>query len=60
MTSAATKAVKLPAFGPFLESVYARYHTADYLGSDPLVMVRYPAAGQGMEDWIVRLDVDPT
>jgi uncharacterized protein (TIGR02757 family) len=27
-------------YGPFLESVYDRYHRADYLGSDPLVMVR--------------------
>jgi len=25
---------------PFLESVFARYHSPDYLGSDPLVMVR--------------------
>lgn len=28
-------------------------------GHDPLVMERYPAARQGMEDWIVRLDADP-
>lgn len=28
-------------------------------GHDPLVMERYPAAKPGMEDWIVRLDVDP-
>lgn len=27
-------------YGPFLESVYDRYHRAEYLGSDPLVMVR--------------------
>ncbi|MBI4692601.1 MAG: N-acyl homoserine lactonase family protein [Gammaproteobacteria bacterium] len=29
-------------------------------GHDPLVMQRYPAAGTGLEDWIVRLDVEPT
>ena len=29
-------------------------------GHDPLVMARYPVAGEGMQDWIVRLDVDPT
>jgi glyoxylase-like metal-dependent hydrolase (beta-lactamase superfamily II) len=29
-------------------------------GHDPLVMDRYPAARAGMEDWIVRLDADPT
>jgi glyoxylase-like metal-dependent hydrolase (beta-lactamase superfamily II) len=28
-------------------------------GHDPLVMNRYPAAGNGMEEWIVRLDVAP-
>jgi glyoxylase-like metal-dependent hydrolase (beta-lactamase superfamily II) len=28
-------------------------------GHDPLVMDRYPAARRGMDDWIVRLDVDP-
>ena len=28
-------------------------------GHDPLVMDRYPVARPGMEDWIVRLDVDP-
>lgn len=28
-------------------------------GHDPLVMARYPAAGQGLTDWIVRLDLDP-
>jgi glyoxylase-like metal-dependent hydrolase (beta-lactamase superfamily II) len=28
-------------------------------GHDPLVMDRYPVAGPGMEDWIVRLDADP-
>ncbi|MBI1394916.1 MAG: MBL fold metallo-hydrolase [Betaproteobacteria bacterium] len=28
-------------------------------GHDPLVMDRYPVAKPGMEDWIVRLDVDP-
>lgn len=28
-------------------------------GHDPLVMQRYPAAGPGLEDWIVRLDVEP-
>ncbi len=28
-------------------------------GHDPLVMGRYPAAGNGMEDWIVRLDLEP-
>lgn len=29
-------------------------------GHDPLVMARYPSAGTGLEDWIVRLDVEPT
>ncbi|MBL6750201.1 MAG: N-acyl homoserine lactonase family protein [Nevskia sp.] len=29
-------------------------------GHDPLVASRYPAAGPGMEGWIVRLDADPT
>ena len=29
-------------------------------GHDPLVMRRYPAAGSGLEDWIVRLDLAPT
>lgn len=29
-------------------------------GHDPLVMERYPASGPGLEDWIVRLDVEPT
>ena len=29
-------------------------------GHDPLVMDRYPAAGNGMEDWIVRLDAEPS
>jgi hypothetical protein len=28
-------------------------------GHDPLVMDRYPVAGPGMEDWIVRLDGQP-
>ena len=28
-------------------------------GHDPLVMSRYPAAGNGMEGWIVRLDIEP-
>jgi len=28
-------------------------------GHDPLVMARYPAAGEGMADWIARLDADP-
>ena len=28
-------------------------------GHDPLVMERYPVAGEGMGDWIVRLDADP-
>ncbi len=28
-------------------------------GHDPLVMERYPVAKAGMEDWIVRLDVEP-
>lgn len=28
-------------------------------GHDPMVMDRYPVARPGMEDWIVRLDVDP-
>ncbi len=34
-----TKPVHTP-YGPFLESVYERYHQPVYLGSDPLVMVR--------------------
>lgn len=29
-------------------------------GHDPLVMQRYPAAGTGLDDWIVRLDAEPT
>jgi glyoxylase-like metal-dependent hydrolase (beta-lactamase superfamily II) len=29
-------------------------------GHDPLVLDRYPAAKPGLEDWVVRLDVDPT
>ncbi|MBI3435646.1 MAG: N-acyl homoserine lactonase family protein [Proteobacteria bacterium] len=29
-------------------------------GHDPLVLTRYPAARAGLEDWIVRLDVEPT
>ena len=28
-------------------------------GHDPLVMQRYPAAGPGLEDWVVRLDLEP-
>lgn len=28
-------------------------------GHDPLVTKRFPAAGPGMENWIVRLDVEP-
>jgi glyoxylase-like metal-dependent hydrolase (beta-lactamase superfamily II) len=28
-------------------------------GHDPLVTARYPAAGEGLEGWIVRLDADP-
>ena len=28
-------------------------------GHDPLVMDRYPVARPGMDDWIVRLDVEP-
>jgi glyoxylase-like metal-dependent hydrolase (beta-lactamase superfamily II) len=28
-------------------------------GHDPLVLKRYPAAKAGLEDWIVRLDVEP-
>lgn len=28
-------------------------------GHDPLVMERYPAAGEGMADWVVRLDIEP-
>lgn len=28
-------------------------------GHDPLVMERYPVAGEGMSDWIVRLDAEP-
>jgi glyoxylase-like metal-dependent hydrolase (beta-lactamase superfamily II) len=29
-------------------------------GHDPLVLARYPAAGPGLEGWVVRLDADPT
>lgn len=29
-------------------------------GHDPLVMQRYPSAGTGFDDWIVRLDVEPS
>jgi len=29
-------------------------------GHDPLVMARYPVAQSGMDDWIVRVDVNPT
>ncbi len=28
-------------------------------GHDPLVMQRYPVAGNGMDDWIARLDLEP-
>ena len=28
-------------------------------GHDPLVMTRYPAPNEALEDWIVRLDVPP-
>jgi len=28
-------------------------------GHDPQVLARYPAAGSGLDDWIVRLDVQP-
>ena len=28
-------------------------------GHDPQVLARYPAAGRNMEDWIVRLDLEP-
>lgn len=28
-------------------------------GHDPLVMERYPAAREGLQDWVVRLDVQP-
>ena len=28
-------------------------------GHDPLVMARYPIARAGLEDWVVRLDVEP-
>jgi glyoxylase-like metal-dependent hydrolase (beta-lactamase superfamily II) len=29
-------------------------------GHDPKVLQRYPAAGPGLENWIVRLDADPS
>jgi glyoxylase-like metal-dependent hydrolase (beta-lactamase superfamily II) len=29
-------------------------------GHDPVVLARYPAARPGLEDWVARLDVDPT
>jgi glyoxylase-like metal-dependent hydrolase (beta-lactamase superfamily II) len=29
-------------------------------GHDPLVLERYPAAGPGLEGWIVRLDAEPS
>jgi glyoxylase-like metal-dependent hydrolase (beta-lactamase superfamily II) len=40
------------------------YELADHAsnvipGHDPLVMARYPAAGQGLENMAVRLDADP-
>ena len=28
-------------------------------GHDPLVLKRYPAAKAGLENWVVRLDVEP-
>ena len=28
-------------------------------GHDPLVLQRYPVAGNGMDDWIARLDLEP-
>jgi glyoxylase-like metal-dependent hydrolase (beta-lactamase superfamily II) len=28
-------------------------------GHDPLVMRRYPTAGPHLEDWVVRLDIEP-
>ena len=28
-------------------------------GHDPKVLERYPAARSGLENWVVRLDVDP-
>ena len=28
-------------------------------GHDPLVMQRYPVAGNGMDDWIARVDLEP-
>ena len=28
-------------------------------GHDPLVLTRYPAAKPGLENWVVRLDVEP-
>jgi uncharacterized protein (TIGR02757 family) len=34
------KMTKIPAVAPFMESIFRRYHTPDYLGSDPLVTVR--------------------
>jgi glyoxylase-like metal-dependent hydrolase (beta-lactamase superfamily II) len=35
--------------------------TLDHIipGHDPLVCAKYPAAANGLENWVVRLDVDP-
>ena len=35
--------------------------SADHIvpGHDPLVLAQYPAAAPSLEDWVVRLDVQP-
>jgi len=50
--------------GDMLEGYKRAYSLADSAahvipGHDPDVLKRFPAAGKGMEDWIVRLDADP-
>jgi len=50
--------------GDMLEGYSRVYSLADseahvIPGHDPDVLKRFPAAGKGMEDWIVRLDADP-
>ena len=37
----------------------AESHAHVIPGHDPQVLTRYPAAGRGLEDWVVRLDADP-
>lgn len=51
--------------GDMLEGYTRVYSLADSQshvipGHDPDVLKRFPSAGKGLEDWIVRLDADPT